>query len=124
MGARRDYFKDGEALVLPITDGAYATDLNYQRMTYGTNIVYIAAYDSNDELVTPTSGTGAMEFAGIDGQFLTPSSGDSVIEFTDLINGSATYTVPVAIGGIIQARITLDGVSGNVSYIKAFMWRQ
>lgn len=119
--AKRYYIGgDNDGNKVPCADAVFETD----KMSFNeeSGVLFIAFYDSNGDIVTPTAGTVTPEGSAIEGQWLTPSSGDAVIDCTEVIAGSATYTTPVFVGCCERVRITMADVDAD-SFI-AFIWKK
>lgn len=103
------------------TDGTFYTEI--QSSGFESAIIVIAAYDSDDNIVTPTAGTATIEVSPIDGQWHSgATSGDNPIDLTQ-VGASADYTIPLFSGPMIQSRITLSGVTGTIDHFKSYCWR-
>ena len=119
--AKRFYFKESDNIEIGV-DGAFYTD--YMTAEFESAIVVIAGYDANGDIVAPTAGTATVTVFPIDGQgFTGASDGDNPIDLT-LIGENATYNIPLFLGPIERASITLSGVTGAVDHFIAYMWRK
>lgn len=108
---------------LPVSNGVLYTGEMLNVTEFGTGVFVVAFYDANGDSVTPTAGSINPEGSPIDGQWLAPSSGDATISATDVVAGSALYSVPVFTGPVSQGRLTFAGITG-ASSAKAFFWRE
>jgi hypothetical protein len=119
MAIERYYFKDSGSIELPI-DGVFYTDEFSPE--YEGNLIVIAFYDSSGDIVTASTGTVTVEVTPIKGQWFNGvSSGDATITASEA-GATATYGIPVFLGPVTQARITLASVAG-ADHAKAYLWR-
>ena len=119
--AKRYYFKDGDSIELSSNSVFSTGDMPVE---HESSIVYIAAYDSNGDIITPTAGTATVSVESIEGEFDSGTSdGDNPIDLT-LTGASASYSKPLFLGCVQSAKMSISGVDfGAVDHIKAFMWR-
>lgn len=114
--------------LIPVTDGTYYTsemdNKNHgdQFLNYQTGDFVLCFYDSDGVTpITPTFGTITPTMSPIDNIWMEPGVGDTVIDATEVIvegDGSATFSIPVFVGGAKQGKIVLAGITG-ATYVKA-----
>lgn len=121
---KRCYFQTDDGSEKLTGDGTYLCES--MNMEAESSEIFIAAYDSSDNIVTPSAGTATVEVCPIRGQWHSEASdGDNPIDLS-LIGETATYDVPLFDGPFYAARIVLadtDFSTDGISYITAFVWR-
>lgn len=115
--------KNGDSIELP-DNGVYST--GEMSVEYNSTMFYIAAYDTNGDIVTPSVGTCTLTFANMHQSFDSGASdGDNPIDLT-LTGAIASYNVPTYIGCCQELIITISGVdtvTDGIDHFKAFCWR-
>lgn len=116
MSKRYPVLDSNESEILDATvDTTYSTktlsnsnmDKNLQ-----TAILSLSCYDANGDLVTPGAGTFYINGRPAKAkQFLEPGSGDATIDATKVINGTATYSLPVLLGKCLEVTVTTSGIT-------------
>lgn len=105
-------------------NGTYFTET--QLLEFQSSVMYIAAYDSSDNIVTPSVGTATFSVETISGQFVSvPSDGDNPVDLT-LAGEDSAYNMPLFLGGVRGAKLVLSGadfVTDGIAYFKAYCWR-
>lgn len=105
-------------------NGTYFTEVQW--LEFESAVMYIAAYDSSGNIVTPSVGTATFSVETIGGQFVSaPSDGDNPVDLT-LIGEDSTYNMPLFLGGVRGAKLVLSGadfVTDGIAYFKAYCWR-
>ena len=111
----------------PVTDGTYYTKKSDKNgddifIEHKTGDFALCFYDADGETpVTPTAGTIAVYMSPFADTWLEPGVGDKVIDATTVkaaTDGIATYNLPMFVGGAVQGRIDLSGITG-ATYVKA-----
>lgn len=119
--ANQYFFRDANDNVrIPVADGQYFTGA--MSADYLRGNCFLAFYDANGDLVTPTGGTITFDSSAIEGQWLMAPS-IQTINATDVIAGDALYTPPTFDAIVINTRMTLAGITG-ATHAEAFHWRE
>jgi hypothetical protein len=117
--------KHNDSIDIPVTDGTYETGLIAERFRNG--IFIIVFFDSDGNIVTPTSGMITPRMATFydnvkkQGQWLTSSNNVS-IRAVDVTADNSNYTPPCFYGPTVKGKIKLEGITG-ADHCRAFFWR-
>jgi len=113
--------------LVPVTDGSYYTrainETGYDGLLeYQTGDFALCFYGADGVTPgTPTAGTITPLMSPVENIWLAPGVGDTSISATTVTvesDGIATYNLPMFIGGAIQGRIDLSGITG-ATFVKA-----
>ena len=104
---------------IPIQAGTYMTEVMPEEFQLGA--FYLAFYNSNGGIITPTGGSIVVEFSPIEGQWHQLNENGTITATT--VGASATYTVPTFCTYARQGRMTFDSDIAGGAYCRAFFWR-
>ena len=118
-------FTPSGAKEIPVTDtdgmainGTYLSEDMAEDFQQGA--FFIAFYNSDGNIATPTGGTIEVQLSPIDGQWHSLDRNGQIEATT--VGELATYVIPAFCTLVRQGRMTLNDIQG-AAYCKAFFWR-
>ena len=104
---------------IPIEEGTYNSVIMPEDFQQGA--FFLAFYNSNGGIVTPTAGTITVELSPIEGQWHGLNENGVITATT--VGANATYVVPAFCTLVRQGRMRFDSAIAGGAYCRAFFWR-